>query len=96
MTPNASRKLPPSRCSQGAEGLGLGLGLGFHFGGVGISSLLFVDDVVLLVPSGRDLQLSTGTVPVEREGAGMKIRNLQIRDHGTQSEKGGMPSPGWE
>ena len=33
-----------SRCSQGKEG--------FQFDGVRISSLLFVDDVVLLAPSG--------------------------------------------
>ena len=39
-----------SRSSQGAEG--------FQFSGVGISSLLFVDDVVLLAPSSGDLQLS--------------------------------------
>ena len=43
-----------SRNSQGAEG--------FRFSGVRISSPLFVDDAVLLAPSGGDLQLSLGAV----------------------------------
>ena len=54
-----------SRRSQGAEG--------FRFGGVGISSLLFADDVVLLAPSSGDLQLSLERFAAECEAAGMRI-----------------------
>ena len=43
-----------SRRSQGAEG--------FRFGGLRISSVLFLDNVVLLAPSGEDLQLSLGHI----------------------------------
>ena len=54
-----------SRRSQGAEG--------FQFGGVRISSLLFADDVVLLAPSGGNLQLSLERFAAECEAAGMRI-----------------------
>ena len=37
----------------------------FQFGGVRISPLLFVDDVVLLTPSGWDLQLSLELLAAE-------------------------------
>ena len=51
--------------SQGAEG--------FQFGGVGISSLLFADDVVQLAPSGGDLLLSPEWFTAECEVVGMRI-----------------------
>ena len=50
-----------SRCSQGVEG--------FRFGNFRIGSLLFADDVVLLVSSGRDLQLSLMRFAAECEVA---------------------------
>ncbi|CAN9506880.1 unnamed protein product [Ophioblennius macclurei] len=54
-----------SRRSRGEEGV--------EFGGQGISSLLFGDDVVLLASSSRDLQLSLGWFAAESEAAGMQI-----------------------
>uniref|UniRef100_A0A8C6NQZ4 Reverse transcriptase domain-containing protein n=1 Tax=Nothobranchius furzeri TaxID=105023 RepID=A0A8C6NQZ4_NOTFU len=54
-----------SRCSQGVEDI--------HFGGLRIRSLLFVDDVVLLASSERDLQLSLERFAAECEAAGMRI-----------------------
>ncbi|XP_061762964.1 retrovirus-related Pol polyprotein from type-2 retrotransposable element R2DM isoform X1 [Nerophis ophidion] len=54
-----------SRRSQGVEG--------FRFGGRGIGSLLFADDVVLLASSGRDLQLSLDRFTAECDAAGMRI-----------------------
>ncbi|XP_061753818.1 retrovirus-related Pol polyprotein from type-2 retrotransposable element R2DM isoform X2 [Nerophis ophidion] len=54
-----------SRRSQGVEG--------FRFGGRGIRSLLFADDVVLMASSGRDLQLSLDRFAAECEATGMRI-----------------------
>ena len=54
-----------SRRSQAAEGVG--------FNGLRISSLLFADDVVLLVSSNSDLQLAMGLFAAECEAAGMRI-----------------------
>ncbi|TWW68537.1 hypothetical protein D4764_19G0003350 [Takifugu flavidus] len=54
-----------SRCSWGLEGV--------EFGGRKISSLLFVDDVVLLAPSSKDLQQILGRFVTECEAAGMWI-----------------------
>ncbi|TWW74372.1 R2DM Retrovirus-related Pol polyprotein from type II retrotransposable element [Takifugu flavidus] len=54
-----------SRRSRGVEGV--------EFGGRKISSLLFVDDVVLLAPSSRDLQQMLGGFATECEVAGMRI-----------------------
>ncbi|KAL1274593.1 hypothetical protein QQF64_027407 [Cirrhinus molitorella] len=54
-----------SRCSQGPEGVWLG----DHR----ISSLLFVDDVVLLASSGLDLRHALGRFAAECETAGMRI-----------------------
>ena len=45
----------------------------FQFGGLRFSSLLFADDVVLLAPSGEDLQLSLERFTAECEAAGMRI-----------------------
>ena len=52
-----------SRRSHGPEGI--------WFGSHRISSLLFVDDVVLLAPSSRDLQHVLGQFAAECEAAGM-------------------------
>ncbi|XP_016305013.1 uncharacterized protein LOC107660256 [Sinocyclocheilus anshuiensis] len=54
-----------SRRSQGAEGV--------YFGGCKISSLLFVDDVVLLASSNQDLQHALEMFAAECEAAGMRI-----------------------
>uniref|UniRef100_A0A8C5HIH4 Reverse transcriptase domain-containing protein n=1 Tax=Gouania willdenowi TaxID=441366 RepID=A0A8C5HIH4_GOUWI len=54
-----------SRRSQGVEGV--------RFGGLSIASLLFADDVVLLAPTYRDLQLSLDRFAAECEVAGMRI-----------------------
>ena len=54
-----------SRCSQGVEG--------FRFGNLRIMSLLFADDVVLLVSLFCDLQLSLERFEAECEAAGMRI-----------------------
>ena len=54
-----------SRRSQVAEG--------FRFGDIGIKSLLFADDVVLLAPSSQELQLSLGQFAAACEAAGMTI-----------------------
>ena len=51
-----------SRRSQGAEGI--------QFDGVRISCLFFAYDVVLLAPSGGDLQLSLEWFAAECEAAG--------------------------
>ncbi|KAM9712507.1 uncharacterized protein ACNS7B_023039 [Menidia menidia] len=51
--------------SRGVEGVSLG--------GLRIASLLFADDVVLLAPSSRDLQLSLERFAAECEAAGMRI-----------------------
>ena len=77
-----------SRCSQGIEGV--------QFGELRIESLLFVDDVVLLALSSRDLQLSLERFEAECEATGMRISTSKIRDRGPQPEKGGIPSLGWE
>ncbi len=73
-----------SRRSQGPEGVG--------FGDHAISSLLFADDVVVLATSDQDLQHALGRFAAECEAVGMRI---QIRGHGPQSEKGGLPTTGW-
>ncbi|XP_054875833.1 interleukin-15 isoform X2 [Poeciliopsis prolifica] len=53
------------------EFLGAAKGIeGIRFGGLRIASLLFADDVVLLAPSGRDLQLSLERFAAECEGPG--------------------------
>ncbi len=44
-----------------------------RFGGLRIPSLLFADDVVLLMSSNNDLQLSLGQFAAECEAAGMRI-----------------------
>ncbi|XP_061541984.1 ankyrin repeat domain-containing protein 13D isoform X7 [Phycodurus eques] len=54
-----------SRRSRGEKGV--------RFGGLGIASLLFADDVVLLASSNRDLQLSLEQYAAECEAAGMRI-----------------------
>ena len=54
-----------SRSSQGGEGL--------WFGGLGLSLLLFADDVVSLSSSVCDLQCSLDYFAVECEMAGMRI-----------------------
>ena len=54
-----------SRRSQGAEEI--------RFGGLGIASLLFADDVVLFAPSDRDLQHALGRFAAECEAAGMRV-----------------------
>ncbi|KAK3547842.1 hypothetical protein QTP86_031969 [Hemibagrus guttatus] len=54
-----------SRRSQGLEGV--------RFGDHRISSLLFADDVVLLAPSGLDLQHALGRFAAEFEVAGMRV-----------------------
>jgi len=43
------------------------------FGGLGIASLLFADDVVLLASSDRDLRHSLGRFAAECEAAGMRV-----------------------
>uniref|UniRef100_A0A6Q2ZFL9 ribonuclease H n=1 Tax=Esox lucius TaxID=8010 RepID=A0A6Q2ZFL9_ESOLU len=54
-----------SRRSQGPEGV--------RFGDHTISSLLFVDDVVVLAPSSQDLQHALGRFAAECKAVGMKI-----------------------
>ncbi|KAK3519394.1 hypothetical protein QTP70_027533 [Hemibagrus guttatus] len=54
-----------SRRSQGLEGV--------RFGDHRISSLIFADDVVLLVSSGLDLQHALGRFAAECEAAGMRV-----------------------
>ncbi|KAK3571151.1 hypothetical protein QTP86_003367 [Hemibagrus guttatus] len=54
-----------SRHSQGLEGI--------RFGDHRISSLIFADDVVLLAPSGLDLQHALGRFAAECEAAGMRV-----------------------
>ncbi|KAK3509762.1 hypothetical protein QTP70_008395 [Hemibagrus guttatus] len=54
-----------SRRSQGLEGV--------RFGDHRISSLIFADDVVLLAPSGMDLQHALGRFAAECEAAGMRV-----------------------
>jgi len=54
-----------SRCSQGPEGV--------RFGDHAISSLLFVDDVVVLAPSHQNIQHALGWFAAECEVAGIKI-----------------------
>ncbi|KAK3571285.1 hypothetical protein QTP86_005921 [Hemibagrus guttatus] len=54
-----------SRRSQGLEGV--------RFGEHRISSLVFADDVVLLAPSGLDLQHALGCFAAECEAAGMRV-----------------------
>ncbi|KAK3518458.1 hypothetical protein QTP70_000645 [Hemibagrus guttatus] len=54
-----------SRRSQGLEGV--------RFGDHRISSLIFADDVVLLAPSGLDLQHALGRFAAECEAAGMRV-----------------------
>ena len=54
-----------SRCSHGLEGV--------WFSSHWISSLLFADDVVLLVPLGQDLQHVLGRFVAACEAAGMRI-----------------------
>lgn len=54
-----------SRRSQGPEGV--------RFGDHRISSLLFADDVVLLIPSNQDLQRALGRFEAECEAAEMRI-----------------------
>ncbi|KAK9541149.1 hypothetical protein VZT92_001216 [Zoarces viviparus] len=44
-----------------------------RFGDLGIASLLFADDVVLLASSDRDLQHSLGRFAAECEAAGMRV-----------------------
>ena len=53
-----------SRRSHGVEGV--------RFGDFRIGSLLFADDVVLLAPLARDLQLSPDQFAAECEAAGMQ------------------------
>ena len=59
-----------SRCSCGGEGL--------QFGGLRIASLLFADDVVLMAPSGCDLQHSLDRFAAKCEVAGMKISTSKL------------------
>ncbi|TWW67224.1 hypothetical protein D4764_02G0002650 [Takifugu flavidus] len=59
-----------SRCSQGVEGV--------QFGGRMISSLLFADDAVVLVPSSRDLQQILGRFATECEAAGMRLSTSKL------------------
>ncbi|TWW59282.1 hypothetical protein D4764_06G0008120 [Takifugu flavidus] len=59
---------PMDRISMHLRGVG-----GVEFGGRKILSLLFVDDVVLLVPSNRDLQQMLGRFTTECEAAEMRI-----------------------
>ncbi|KAI3371031.1 hypothetical protein L3Q82_023521, partial [Scortum barcoo] len=47
------------------------------------------DDVVLLASSGQDLQ------HVLEQVCSRKVKQLQIRGHGSRPEKGGVPSPDW-
>ena len=54
-----------SRRSHGVEGI--------RFGDFTIAALLYADDVVLLVPSVRDLQLSLDRFAAECEVARMRI-----------------------
>uniref|UniRef100_A0A6Q2YV91 Protein kinase domain-containing protein n=1 Tax=Esox lucius TaxID=8010 RepID=A0A6Q2YV91_ESOLU len=54
-----------SRCGRGGEGL--------QFGGLGISLLLFADDVVLMASSVCDLQHSLDRFAAECEAVGMRI-----------------------
>ncbi|KAK3550852.1 hypothetical protein QTP70_006160 [Hemibagrus guttatus] len=54
-----------SRRSQGLEGV--------RFGDHRVSSLIFADDVVLLVSSGLDLQHALGRFAAECEAAGMRV-----------------------
>jgi len=44
-----------------------------RFGGLGIDSLLFADDVVLLASSDHDLQHSLGCFAAECEATGMRV-----------------------
>ncbi len=71
-----------SRRSQRPEGV--------RFGDHMILSLLFSDDIVLLAPSDQDLRQCTGTVCDWDEN-----QLLQVRGHGAQSVKGGLPASGW-
>lgn len=45
----------------------------FHLGGLGISSVLFADDVILLTSSVCGLQLALEWITTEYEAAGMRI-----------------------
>uniref|UniRef100_A0A671WJG1 Reverse transcriptase domain-containing protein n=1 Tax=Sparus aurata TaxID=8175 RepID=A0A671WJG1_SPAAU len=75
-----------SRRSHGPEGI--------WFGSQWISSLLFADDVVLLAPSGRDLQHALGRFAAECEAAGMRISTSKSEAMVSRPEKGGLLPPG--
>ncbi|KAI3362616.1 hypothetical protein L3Q82_001619 [Scortum barcoo] len=64
-----------SRRSQGPEGV--------QFGNHRISSLLFADDIVLLASSNQDLQHVLERFAAKCEAAGMRIKQIQIRGHGS-------------
>ncbi|KAI3357908.1 hypothetical protein L3Q82_016293 [Scortum barcoo] len=67
---------------QGAEGV--------WFGNHRISSLLFADDVVLLVSLSQDLQHVLGGLQPSVKRLD-ENQHLQIRGHGSRPEKGGVP-----
>uniref|UniRef100_A0A668UNX4 Reverse transcriptase domain-containing protein n=1 Tax=Oreochromis aureus TaxID=47969 RepID=A0A668UNX4_OREAU len=52
---------------------------GFHLGGLRISSLLFLDDVVLLASSGDGLQLAFEQFAADFEAVGMGISTSKSR-----------------
>ncbi|KAK0147743.1 hypothetical protein N1851_012563 [Merluccius polli] len=70
---------PPSGVSGGGSSVSSTLCMvetgveGVRFGDLRIGSLLFADDVVLLAPSDRDLQLSLDRFAAECKAAGMRI-----------------------
>ena len=69
--------VPNAGCK--SDSFSVRVGLQFQFGGVRISSLLFADDVVLLAPSGGDLQLSVEWFAAECEAAEMRISPSNLR-----------------
>ncbi len=64
---------------------------GVRFGDHMISSLLFADDVVLLVPSDQDLRHALGRFAAECEAAGMRISTSKSKAMVPSRKKGACP-----
>ena len=64
---------------------------GFQFNVVGISSLLFVKDVVLLASLSGDVQLSVVQLAAEREAARVRISTSKSETMVLSCKKGGIP-----
>ena len=83
-----------SKCSRGAQR--------FWFGDLRIASLLFADDMVLLVShldvncSSGDIQLSLEQFASKCEAMGMRVNASKSETIVFKSEKGRIPSLGWE